>query len=326
MHINDLLNITGGKLANTPKVQRIEGVTLYPSKVEEKDLFFSNDSEQIQKAIDAGAYAIIYSDHTIKITDSDIAWIKVDNPDEAIIRFLRYIVVQKEVRFALLQTHALEFFKMITPQKRHVAILKNDLKKLFEQIVNSNAVCFVADNAPLIQKIAPGTEPYAKQAEGYMIQDTLLRSTFKVEGFVYQQQPLAPFHLDFLLEAVAFAKEEMLAYSIDRLRYMKRFYPIFLDDRCRPVAFGRSDKVVIFVDDTEDIVRAREYIAKHNKWLKSIVLTPPQHKIEGVQRSEWVQSEEELIDVLKKSFFNYAFVYKADPSLLQRFITEQTLF
>ena len=62
MKIEDILNLTEGKLSNTPKVQAIESATVFQSKVEHGDLFFSSDQEEIDKAIENGAYAIVYDD------------------------------------------------------------------------------------------------------------------------------------------------------------------------------------------------------------------------------------------------------------------------
>ena len=68
MKIEDLLNLTGGKIVTEPTITAINSVTVYPSKVETGDLFISNDAEDIETAIANGAYGILYSDHSLKIT------------------------------------------------------------------------------------------------------------------------------------------------------------------------------------------------------------------------------------------------------------------
>ena len=77
MKIEDILNLTEGVLTNTPKVQAIESATVYPSKVDHGDLFFSSSQEDIDKAVENGAYAIVYDIDTLVKTDDEIAWIKV---------------------------------------------------------------------------------------------------------------------------------------------------------------------------------------------------------------------------------------------------------
>ena len=43
MKIEDILNLTEGQLTNNPQVQAIESATVYYSKVEHGDLFFSSN-------------------------------------------------------------------------------------------------------------------------------------------------------------------------------------------------------------------------------------------------------------------------------------------
>lgn len=47
MKIEDILNLTEGVLTNAPKVQAIQAATVYPSKVDHGDLFFSSSQEEI---------------------------------------------------------------------------------------------------------------------------------------------------------------------------------------------------------------------------------------------------------------------------------------
>ena len=73
MKIEDILNLTEGVLTNEPKVQAIEAATVYPSKVDHGDLFISSTQEEIDKAIENGAYAIVYDNEDINKKDDEIA-------------------------------------------------------------------------------------------------------------------------------------------------------------------------------------------------------------------------------------------------------------
>ena len=99
MKIEDILNLTEGTLSNTPKVQAIESATVFPSKVDHGDLFFSSNQEEIDKAIENGAYAIVYDDENIVRHDEEIAWIKVSNIQLAAFKLIRYVVIKKEAIF-----------------------------------------------------------------------------------------------------------------------------------------------------------------------------------------------------------------------------------
>ena len=326
MKIEDIANLTEGELLNAPAVTAVDAATVYQSKVEQGDAFFSSSQDDIDKAIERGAYAIIFDDPAIVRNDDEIAWIRVDDIQKAAERLLRYIAIQKEARFFYADVHTIDFIKMIVTHKRRIAFLNDDWRKRFESIVNGEADLFVGSDAALLRIIKPDYETLSSKVKGYIIADTLFRTTFKADGFIYQEKELAPFHLDALLRAVAFAKAHDLPYDIDRVRYTRRFIPVFIDGNLHVVPKGRSDKALIFVDNFDDIEAAREYLYRSQRWIKSIVLTPPKTKLPSGDRPVWYETEEQLRDLLKHSFYHYAFIYRADVSILRRIDEQQTLF
>ena len=326
MTIDSLLNLTDGALQNNPTIQAIEGATVYPSKVEHGDLFFSSDPEDIDTALAKGAYGIVYSGEEIVVSDPEIAWIKVASIEEAAFKLLRYAILEKEGEFYLLSEHEQSFLKMILLQKSNIAFISSDWRKAFEQILNSRQKLFVGTDEALMKHIKPDIEKLRKEAEGYPIMDTLFKTTFKVGGFVYQEKELAPFHLDMLLRVVAFCDVHELPYSLDRLKYTRHFIPVFIDSELNTARSSRSDKVVIFTDNLRDIDLAREYLKYNGSWVKSIVLTPPGTKVENLSRPYWFESEEEVRDILKNVHFNYAFIYTLDRSILNQIKEEYSLF
>ncbi len=326
MQIETLVNLTEGTLANTPQIVAIESATVYPSKVEQGDLFFGETQESIDRALENGAYAVVYDDDTIVKTDEEIAWIRVDNVREAALRLLRYVATQKEARFFIAGKHELAFVKMLASDKRNIAILPTDWHKAFETILHSAVPLFIGEDATLLRTVSPDAERLKEEAKGYIIADTLFRTTFKALGFVYQERELTPIHFPYLMRALAFMEKESIPYSMDRLRYTKHFVPVFIDGNLNTMRMGQSDKVAVFVDNIEDIRDASEYIRHASVWVKSIILTPPKTKIPDIERTLWYESEEEIRTILKQSHYNYAFIYNADKSVLQSFKESYTLF
>ncbi len=326
MKIEDILNLTEGTLSNTPKVQAIESATVYYSKVEHGDLFFSSNQEEIDQAIANGAYAIVYDDDSIIRKDEEIAWIKVSDIQLAAFKLIRYVIIKKEAKFFLLSEHELTFLKMILLHKGNISFIANDWRKAFEQILNSDSGLFVGADKELMQLIKPDIKKLDREVEGYPISDTLFKSTFKVDGYVYQEKELIPFHLEYLLRVVHFCKTQDLPFSVDRIKYTKHFIPVFIDGELKSTKPSKSDKVAIFTDNIKDIVEAREYIKRSNMWVKGIVLTPPKIKVPGIDRPHWFESEEEVRELLKSTLFNYAFIYNADRSILNTIKEEYSLF
>ncbi len=326
MKIEDILNLTEGTLSNTPKVQAIVAATVYYSKVEHGDLFFSSNQEEIDQAIANGAYAIVYDDDNISREDEEIAWIKVSDIQLAAFKLIRYVIIKKDAKFYLLSEHELTFLKMILIHKGNISFIANDWRKAFEQILNSDAGLFVGADKVLMQLIKSDIQKLDREVEGYPISDTLFKSTFKVDGFVYQEKELIPFHLEYLLRVVHLCKIEDLAFSIDRIKYTKHFMPVFIDGELKSTKPSKSDKVAIFTDNIKDITEAREYVMRSNMWVKSIVITPPKTKIPGIDRPHWFESEEEVREILKNTLFNYAFIYNADRKILHTIKEEYSLF
>ena len=326
MKISDVLNITGGELLQTPQVQGIEGATVFPSKVDRGDLFFAARPEDIPAAVERGAYAIVFDGEPSNAIDDEIAWIRVDSVKEAAFRLLRYVILRKEVELYLLQPHELSFLKMLSTQRGNLGFLPDSWPKSFEAILNGESSLFVSDDAALVETLTPDPRRLEASVEGYLISDTLFRSTFKIEGYIYQNKEMAPFHLEYLERVIAFAKAHGMPYSLDRLHYTRHFFPVFVDNALQPLPKGKSEKALIFVDNVPDIVAAREYIRHNGRWLKSIVLTPPKTKIEGWDRPLWYRDPEEARELLRQHYFNYAFIYGLERDLIRKVREERTLF
>jgi len=326
MKIEDIVNLTEGTLTNTPKVHSIESASVYYSKIEHGDLFFSSDQEEIDQAIANGAYAIVYADDSIIKHDNEIAWIKVSDLQLAAFKLIRYVVIKKEAKFFLLSDHELTFLKMILVHKGNIKFIGKDWKKAFEQILNSECSLFVGTDKELLELIKPDVPKLNKEVEGYIVSDTLFRTTFKVGGYVYQEKELIPFHLEYLLRAIDFCDAHQLVYSIDRLKYTKHFTPVFIDGNLKSTKASKSDKVAIFTDNLADITKAREYVMRSNMWVKSVVMTPPKTKVPGIDHPHWFETKEELQELLKNIHYNYAFIYKADKSMLNTIQEEYSLF
>lgn len=326
MKIEDILNLTEGTLSNTPKVQAIESATVYVSKVEHGDLFFSSNQDEINQAIANGAYAIVYDDENIVKNDEEIAWIKVSNIQLAAFKLIRYVIIKKEAQFFLLSSHELTFLKLILKHKGNVTFVANDWRKAFEQILNSDSTLFVGTDKELMELIKPDIEKLEREVDGYLVSDTLFRTTYKVDGFLYQEKELIPFHLEYLLRAVHFCNANNLPYTMDRIKYTKHFLPVFIDTKLRSTQASKSDKVTIFTDSISDIAKAREYVMRSNMWVKSVVFTPPKTKIPGIDHPHWFETEAEVRELLKNIHFNYAFIYNADKSILNTIQEDYSLF
>ena len=215
---------------------------------------------------------------------------------------------------------------MILVHKGNIKFISHDWRKAFEQILNSECSLFVGTDKELLELIKPDIQKLKKEVDGYVVSDTLFRTTFKVGGYVYQEKELIPFHLEYLLRVIDFCDTQELVYSLERLKYTKHFTPVFIDGNLKSTKSSKSDKVAIFTDNLSDITKAREYVMRSNMWVKSVVMTPPKTKVPGIDHPHWFDSKEELQELLKNIHFNYAFIYNADKSMLHTIQEEYSLF
>ena len=326
MKIEDLLNLTAGKMITKPTITAINSVTVYPSKIDQGDLFISNDKEEIETAIANGAYAIVFSDSEIKVTDTEVAWIQVNDIQKSAFKLIRYVLISREANFYLFTEHELSFMKMIVTQKSNLDILPSDWRKMFERILNSESKMFIGTDSLLMKMIKPDVAILNKEASCEIITDTLFKVTFKINSYIYQEKDITPFHVDILQRVVEFCDLHHFPYNLDRVKYTKHFVPVFIDGFLNQTNPSKSDKVAIFTDNLADIHKAREYVRYNGAWVKTLVLTPPKTKVDGVDRPNWYYHTDEALDVLKNAYFNYAFVYALDKAILPKIRAEYSLF
>jgi len=197
---------------------------------------------------------------------------------------------------------------------------------MFEKILNSESKMFIGTDDALMKMIKPDVSILNKEASCEIIADTLFKTTFKINNYIYQEKDITPFHVDILQRVVDFCDLHHLPYDLDRVKYTKHFVPVFIDGFLNISVPSKSDKVAIFVDNLSDVYKAREYVRYNGAWVKTIVLTPPKTKVDGVDRPNWYLDVDEARDILKNAYYNYAFVYALDRTMLPKIQEDYSLF
>jgi ferrochelatase len=323
MTIENLINIIDAKLINSPQVKKIESATMFPSKVEMGDLFFATDLDSVDRAIENGAYAIVF-EGDIEIKDSEIAYLKVDSIKEASSRLLRYVLTKKEAKIYHFKRVELNLLKQISTKKSHLyAVLPQNFQKSFELILNSHYDIFITDNLEYAKKLTSNYLTLKEEINGYLISDSLLKSSFKLDNFIYQNIQLPPIFFKNLKRVSHFLKSFNQEFDIRKIRYSSFFKPYFIDNKLN--ILNSSQKVIIFVEELETIELAIKYLKENSRWTKSIAITPPKVELKSI-RPFWVDSVDSAKEVLKRESFNYAFCYQIEQERLFEKITNLNLF
>ncbi len=328
MTIENLINIIGGQIINKPKITKIESATIYHSKVELGDLFFAIDNEHIDKAVENGAYAIVFEGEKPKIKDNEIVYIKVDSIKDTTVKFLRYIIAQKEAKIFYFEDIEASLLKQISFRKSTIfTILDNNWQKNFETILNSNFDIYITTNKDDAKTLSPKYKIQSNLVNGYIVSDSLLKSTFRIEKFVYQDMELAPFFIDNLRKVVAFCQESSIEYDINRLKYTKEFKPYFVDKDLNIVPKGTTERVLIFISTLKIIEKSINYLKYDGRWVKRLTLTPPKTKLDSDDKPTWYHNSKEAKEILKNNHFHYAFCYKLSVNdIIEKSLDNPTLF
>ncbi len=327
MKIGQIEELTGGKLLNRPLVSSINRSTAYLSKLTHGDLFLSNNNDEIQKAIERGAHCIVFDSQYVEICDKEIAWIRCEDISVCAMRLLRFALSESDVEFFYMKSQTLHILKSIVAHRNSFVILQDDWRRAFEQLKHINRATIITTDAQTAQTLCPDFQTIDRQQRGYVVHDTLFRSTIRVDKFVYQDLQMPPFYLAYLLEAISFCKNKEIAYEISKISYTKMFLPIFLDANLFAVAFGKSNKVAIFVQNIEDICASIEYLRFNSKATKSIVIA--HHGVDAKEFDAKVifyNLQDEILGLLKDLEFNYAFILGASSSIFEKRAKQLRLF
>ena len=94
MRIDTIIELLDAELRNRGFISEIIGFADKLKKVKREFLFISNNENEIKEAIQNGAYAILSSEN-VEIIDNEIAWIRVENIEESLLKLLKYKLLDK---------------------------------------------------------------------------------------------------------------------------------------------------------------------------------------------------------------------------------------
>ena len=257
MKIETLTNLIGGELLNAPFISEVTSFTFNVDEVERGSCFFVKNKNDIKKAVEKGAYAIVSKDYE-NIIDKEIAWIKVDDYKKAIINIFKYENLDTKLFFTdKLTSHII--YKMKTTKN---VLLLESFEDLFIAL-NKNVTLFTYKDE---FKLLFANVIDIKEKEIDLQKISIFKSKFKNHEiklpYVYKKE---------FSKAINFFEMNDLKYILDFS--LERFRPIFIDYKFKQVAFGESDRVVISgLKDDEIFFRELNYIVDNTKHAKTIFI------------------------------------------------------
>ena len=328
MQLDKIAEIIGYKGDIADREKEVFRATAFAADAEEGDLCFAGSDAEAEEAIKKGASVVVYEkrgdEGLQKLSNGKSTLLGVANVADAALRLAGHITDESTSSIALIDSKTLTFFRMILKQKKSVGVLPEAWQEAFETVIAGEKRFYVTTHAEQFAPLRPKTAPFNEKVTGHVVSaDSLFRTTFKIEKYIYQYKPFIHFHLDALRRAVALCEKFELDYTLDHISWTKHLKPIFLEGEPSVQEVMKNEKVVILSDNLEDILEARQYAANVGKWMaKTVVMVPPKTTVEGVKYPTVYRSDEEMLELVGSVAYNYLFIYTDNDKIAGKILSE----
>lgn len=251
MRISNLCDILDGEMLNEPQISAVEGFCFDADECKSAQCFIcANSSDKdMQKAIENGAYALVFS-HDTAILNGEIAFVKVADLNASLWRLLGFESRKKELKFTLLNSIQMGFFAKISNDK-NAKILHKSYFEAFLQIMNANErEHFFCQNENFVKNLG-GFLGFSQVNDAQPCnENSLFYMSFICDEIYYQNITLARPFLGELMALINHLNKNKIGFKIhSNLTLKNHFEPVFVDKFYNIAPFGNSYSVFIVEND-----------------------------------------------------------------------------
>ena len=319
MNLANLIALVEGNLSNSPSITAFEEVHFEASKIRRGDLFVALAHEDIEEAILNGAYGILF-DKPTQISDQEIAWIKVSCVDNALLRLLRFHILQKSPQVFSCDEISLKLASQIITS-RELLVLNKPLKEHMHELYQLQEKQFILFNKNTTdEQLFVDCKPINKVVNSAMniVEQTLFETSFIYDDTYYERQLLSPFFLPYLESILHFFKQNSIGYQLRNFSPIDHFQAVFTNIHFQVKEFGKSDNVLIFESDFELVKEQISFLKKQANWAKILYLVPAS-KIDQLHTDENIFAYESTWDImhtLKNQNYHFALIAEQNADIL----------
>ncbi|PHR56149.1 MAG: hypothetical protein COA44_08630 [Arcobacter sp.] len=319
MNLANLIALVEGKLSNSPSITAFEEVHIEASKIRRGDLFVALKHEDIEEAILNGAYGILF-DKPTQITDQEIAWIKVSCVDNALLRLLRFHILEKSPQVYFCDEISIKLASQIITS-RDILILSKPLKEHIHELYQIQEKQFIIFSKQNIdEQLFVDAKPLNKVVDSTIniIEQTLFETSFIYDDTYYERQLLSPFFLPYLESILQFFKHHSIGYQLRNFSPINHFQAVFTNIHFQVKDFGKSDNVLIFESDFELVKEQINFLKKQANWAKILYLIPAS-KTDQFQDNENIfgyKSTWDIMHTLKTQNYHFALIAEQSADIL----------
>ncbi|MDR2100678.1 MAG: hypothetical protein LBP40_07635 [Campylobacteraceae bacterium] len=266
MIIENLAQICSGHLLKEPLVKSVTSFTCKSDKVKSGGAFFAVEGtkEEISQALENGAYAIIH-EQNIQTDDNEIAWIKVESIEKAMIRFMRFLVETNEINAVFLSVLQFDMLNSFKLQFKNI-LLSSDVSEAFLQIADLEPKSYIFSKTRyLLEQISPQFESVNECAEAAILQShSIFKTTFVCAENYFKDFMIPPLFVPNFAAVITFLRQKSLEFKIDSMEKNGHFEPIFINTALEARPFGSTHQAIII--ETDEML-----FEKEEAWIKNYV-------------------------------------------------------
>lgn len=319
MRLENVLALTLGKLVNEPFVNSFENIVFDVKKVKRGDLFIAFNDNDIDDAILNGAYGIVF-DKPTQISDNEIAWIKVQESQDALKRLLRFRLIEKEVISYECNEIVLKLALQVVTEPSFV-VANGDIKSVAKSLWNIEDKTTILFCPTLCDKdifTDVKTLPKTAMLPITVMEQTLFETSFIYDDVFYERQQLSPFFMPYLEELLHLYKTLKINYRLKKFTSIEHFEPVFTNKKFELKDFGASDKVLIFEPNTNLIKSEMNFLQKQATWAKILYIIPSSISDANSDNIFTYTNEKEIFEILEENSFHFALIVGVDKSILSK--------
>jgi len=314
MRLQSLLTLVNGTLLNKPAITSFENISFSASKVKRGDLYVSISGNFFDEALHNGAYIILF-DSDINVTDEEVAWVKVVSLNDALIKLIRYIMSEKNIKAFKIDKKTASLLNSFSTDSK-LFYLDSSIDKNAEDLykLGSNSIVLSTDSNYLKKLF---TQIYTIQKDMtplQIISSGVFSISFIYKNVYYDRIKLSSFFTLSLQALVILFEENQITFSLNQLDSSFCCQIQFIDRFLNQREFGKSEQALIFEKDTSLAEEFFIYFKKNAPWANVIGVFPDKIKLSNSLNYDKI---DEISKILLNEHYEYAIIAGEDKSLLE---------
>ncbi|WP_231211258.1 ferrochelatase [Helicobacter pylori] len=320
--VNEAVELSLGELQNTPSISYFNSIVLSLNKVQKGSLFVAKDHTLIPKALELGAYGILYAGE-YPLSDRDVAWIKLKDIEHSLNHLFKFCLLNERVVGALLSPIELEIASKIMVSD-FVWCLKESLEDLF--IIEGCKIAFF-DKLEWLHLFYKQERLKEDLKESHLI---ILNQSFFCSALAYEKQEyelkMPCIFLEPLKRVIQLCEKLQIEFDLNLLG--KKEYPL---DHCKPffvnknleiAPYGATARVIVAETSKELFEMMLQKALETLSWGKIVVFCRKNSAAFFKKANPYFYTtQNNLKEQLKNLAFNFAFIYGISSHHLESLLT-----